>query len=242
MTSAVAHRVLCAPPTMNKTLTVPCFLAALLGACATEPETTTTEQEATVALLKCEGPGIQVVDTSAEGRQWPVNVVDGGIRHLHQWMSETPGYTAKLYDTKEAAEADLPEVCASFGSAAGEALKDGVGAIAKDACVGALFRAFTCEQCENGAGDKCEQEIREGSCEWRPGVEPTLSVSQHITAVAPPVDPDIRVIVSPLPLPRTEPTQPAPGTKYKGDCLLTAIAAARITDNLVGCGAANSCD
>ena len=196
--------------------------------------------QAATALLQCGGAGLRVVDQSLHGSEFPQNVVDGGTQIQQQWMSKTPGYAAKEYDTKEAAEADLPEVCASFGSAQDEALKTLVGQTAKDACTSKLFNAFACEQCENGAGDKCEKEIRQGSCEWRaPGGEPTVSVSVHIATVEPRVDPNVRLIVPPRPVVSDG---PAPGTKYVGDCLLTASAAAQITDNLVGCGEANSCD
>ena len=126
----------------------------------------------------------------------------------------------KEYDTKEAAEADLPEVCASFGSAEDEALKALVGQTAMAACTGKLFSAWTCE--------------------WRvPGGEPSVDVSSHISTVEPRTDPNVRLIVPPQPVVSTG---PAPGTKYVGDCVLTASAAAQITDNLVGCGEANSCD
>jgi hypothetical protein len=197
-------------------------------------------QAATVALLQCEGAGIRVVDQSLHGSEFPQNVVDGGTIVQQQWMSKTPGFAAKEYDTKEAAEADMPEVCASFGSARDEAIKTLVGQLAMDACKGKLFSAFACEQCDNGAGDKCEKEIRQGTCEWRaPGGDPTASVSSHISTVEPPFDPNARLIVPPRPVISEG---PAPGTKYVGDCLLTASAAAQIKDNLVGCGEANSCD
>ncbi len=203
-------------------------------------EVDSVAQAAAVALLQCGGAGIRVVDQSLYGSEFPQNVVDGGTIIKQQWMSKTPGYPAKEYDTKEAAEADLPEVCASFGSAEDEALKALVGQTAMAACTGKLFSAFACEQCENGAGDKCEKEIRQGTCEWRvPGGEPSVDVSSHISTVEPRTDPNVRLIVPPQPVVSTG---PAPGTKYVGDCVLTASAAAQITDNLVGCGEANSCD
>lgn len=200
-----------------------------------------SDSQAAKVAMDCGGPGMRVVDDSVFGSDFPPNVVDGGTQIIQQWLSATPGYTPIEYATQEEADTETKKVCDAFLKAEAPAIETRVGARAKAACEGKLFSTFVCEICDNGAGDKCQKEIREGSCEWRTGVAPSATVSPHVRTIAPPVvhEPG-RQIVPPDGLASSD--VPVPGTKYRGDCLITAAAAAQIKDNKVGCGEANSCD